>query len=51
MFQTSTAHRQEVRYVYVANGNSKMTVGGPGWNGPLTVILEVPFAIHIHLTC
>jgi hypothetical protein len=30
MFQASTAHHQEVRCMYVANGTSEMTVSGPG---------------------
>jgi hypothetical protein len=47
MFQASTAHHQEVSYIYVANGTSKMTVSEPG---SLTVILQVPFATYIHLT-
>jgi hypothetical protein len=29
MFQASTAHNQEVRCMYVANGTSKMTVSEP----------------------
>jgi hypothetical protein len=29
MFWASTAHHQEVRRIYVANGTSKMTVGEP----------------------
>jgi hypothetical protein len=29
MFRASTAHHQEVRCVYVANGTSKMTVSLP----------------------
>jgi hypothetical protein len=36
MFRTSTAHYQEVKCMYVANGTSKMTAS------LLTVILEVP---------
>jgi hypothetical protein len=40
MFRASTAHYQEVRCVYVANGTSKMTVS------ELTGILEVPFATY-----
>jgi hypothetical protein len=47
MFRALTAHHQEVRCVYVANDTSKMTVSEPD---PLTVILEVSFAIYIHLT-
>jgi hypothetical protein len=35
MFRASTSHNQEVRYMYVANGTSKMTVSEPGL---LTVI-------------
>jgi hypothetical protein len=46
MFGESTAHHQDVRCRYVANDNSKMTVSEPGWNGRLTVILEVPFATY-----
>jgi hypothetical protein len=41
MFRASTAHYQEVRCMYVANGTSNMTVS------ELTVILEVPY---VHLT-
>jgi hypothetical protein len=33
MFRVSTAHHQEVRCIYVANGTSKMTIIEPGWNG------------------
>jgi hypothetical protein len=44
MFRASTAHHQEVRYIYVENGTSKMTVSS------LTVILEAQFATQIHLT-
>jgi hypothetical protein len=47
MFRAPTAHHQEVRCTYVANGIPKMTVSGPG---SLTVILEVPFATYVHLT-
>jgi hypothetical protein len=56
MFRASTVHHQEVRCMYVANGTAKMTVSEPGWSGtpfhpgPLTVILEVPFATYIHLS-
>jgi hypothetical protein len=46
MFRASTAHHQEVRCMYVVNGNSKMTVREPG---SLTVILEVTFTTYIHL--
>jgi hypothetical protein len=38
MFRASTAHHQEVRCMYVANGTSKMTVS------------ELTFATYIHLT-
>jgi hypothetical protein len=33
MFQGSTAHHQEVRYMHVANGTSKMPIIEIGWNG------------------
>jgi hypothetical protein len=33
MFRASTAHHQEVRCMYVANGTSKMAVSRPGWSG------------------
>jgi hypothetical protein len=41
MFWASTAHHQEVRCVYVANGTSEMIVR------LLTVILDVP---HVQST-
>jgi hypothetical protein len=54
----STAHHQEVKCIYVANGTCytvQLNVRGLGWSGPLhpgslTVILAVPFATYIHLT-
>jgi hypothetical protein len=33
MFQALTTHHPKVRWMYVANNNSKMTVSEPGWNG------------------
>jgi hypothetical protein len=33
MFRASTAHHQEIRCNYVANGTSWKTVSGPGWSG------------------
>jgi hypothetical protein len=57
MFRASTAHHQELRCMYVANGKSKMVVNEPGCNvtvpfhpSSLTINLEVPFATYIHLT-
>jgi hypothetical protein len=56
MFLASTAHHQAVRYMYVANGTSKMTVSEltvileVPFVSKLTVILEVAFATYIHLT-
>jgi hypothetical protein len=32
MFRASTAHHQEVRFMYVANGTSKMPVSWSGWS-------------------
>jgi hypothetical protein len=45
MFRASTAHHQEVRFMYVANGTSKMTVSS------LTVILEVPYLLIMGCRC
>jgi hypothetical protein len=33
MFRASTAHHQEVKCMYVANGTAKMTVSKLGLNG------------------
>jgi hypothetical protein len=57
-FRASTAHHQEVRCVYVANGTCmNMAVSGlaaaasvPLHPDTLTVILEVPYATYTHLT-
>jgi hypothetical protein len=48
MFQASTAHHQEVRCKYVANGTSKMTDTEPG---SLSVILPPDDWLLMTETC
>jgi hypothetical protein len=48
MFQASTAHHQEVRCIYVANGTSKMAVSEPGWNGtPYVLVFPVNLFLFV----
>jgi hypothetical protein len=44
MFWASTAHHQEVRCMYVANGTSEMIVRELGSQ---TIILEVPKLVEV----